>query len=158
MKSGAHSFIANCATLDAAATPALTRGLADGDVRVRRGVALYLVWAGGNYKRVAPTGLNLATLLGALVRVLRDPDQRVKELVAYSIGLIGPPSAAAMPDLLRMLADPEEGLRNSACIGLAGIGPAADDALPALRDALSDSSLDVRRFAQAAIDKIQRRP
>lgn len=143
--------------LDASAAPALTRGLADADVRVRRGVALYLLWAGGNYERVTPKGLDLTTFLDPIVHALRDPDQRVNELAAHSVGLIGPPGLAALPDLVRMLTDPAEGLRNSACIGLAGIGPAARDALPALRTALSDSSADVRIFAQAAIDRIDRR-
>jgi hypothetical protein len=144
--------------LDAAAAPALARGLVDADVQVRRGVALYLSWAGGNYARIALHGLDLQPFLDPLVHALPDPDQRVKELSAQAVGLIGPPAAVAVPDLVRMLADPAEGLRNTACIGLAGIGPAARDALPALRAALADSSPDVRRFAQTAIDKIDRRP
>src|SRR5215831_18592578 len=123
-----------------AAAPALTRGLADPDVRVRRGVALYLLWAGGNYERVTPTGLDLTPFLDPLVRALRDSDQRVNEHAANAVGLIGSPAAVAVPDLLRMLADPAEGLRNTACIGLAGIGPAARGALPALRRALVDPS------------------
>lgn len=144
--------------LDAVADPALTRGLADADVRVRRGAALYLLEAGGNYSRIAPRGLDLTRFLDPLVQALRDPDQRVKELSAQAVGLIGPAAAVAVPELVRLLADPAEGLRNTACIGLAGIGLAARDALPALRNALGDSRPDVRRFAQSAIDKIERRP
>jgi HEAT repeat protein len=144
--------------LDSAAAPALTRGLADADVRVRRGVALYLLEAGGNYSRIAPRGLDLTSFLHSLVQALRDPDQRVKELSAQAVGVIGPAAAVAVPELVRLLADPAEGLRNSACIGLAGIGPAARDALPALRKALADSSPDVRQFAQSAIHKIEARP
>jgi len=142
--------------LDAAAVPAPGRGLADPDARVRRGVALYLL-VGGTDARGAPRRLDLTAFLEPLVHALRDPDQRVKELAAQAVGGIGPAATAAVPDLVRMLADPAEGLRNTACIGLAGIGPAARDALPALRSALTDSSADVRRFAQVAIDKIDRR-
>jgi HEAT repeat protein len=54
-----------------------------------------------------------------------------------------------------LLANPDEGSRNSACIALHGIGPAARDALPALRKALADPSVDVRRFARRAIERIQ---
>jgi hypothetical protein len=143
--------------LDAAAGPALTGGLADADVRVRRGVALYLFWLGSNYERTTPHGPDLRPFLDPLVHALRDPDQRVKELSAQAVGLVGAQAAVAVPDLMRMLADPAEALRNTACLGLAGIGPAARDALPALRTALEDSRPDVRRSAQFAIDKIEHR-
>jgi hypothetical protein len=144
--------------LDVTATPALTRGLAAADVRVRRGVALYLFWAGSNYERITPHGLDLHAFLDPLVRALRDPDQRVKELSAQAVGLVGAQAAVAVPELLRMLADPAEGLRNTACLGLASIGPAARDALPALRKVLEDPRPDVKRSAQFAIDRIERPP
>lgn len=143
--------------LDAAAVPALSHGLADADARVRRGVALYLEWAGGNYGRIAARPLDLRPYLSPLAAALRDSDQRVKELSAEAIGLIGPAASIAVPDLVRMLEDPAEGLRNTACVGLAGIGPPAKGALPALRKALADPSKDVRQFAQHAIDKIEGR-
>jgi HEAT repeat protein len=57
--------------------------------------------------------------------------------------------------LIVLLANPAEGSRNSACIALRGIGPAARDVLPALGKALDDPSVDVRRFAQSAIERIQ---
>jgi HEAT repeat protein len=140
--------------LGPAAVPALVRGLTDADVQVRRNVALYLGWEGGNYAKRMPQPLDLQPFLKPLVVALRDDDQRVKELSAQALEHVGPAAAVAVPDLLRLLADPSEGLRNSACIALAGIGPAASDGLPALRRALSDPSNDVRRFAQRAIDKI----
>jgi HEAT repeat protein len=143
--------------LAASAVPALQRGLGDSDVQVRRNVALYLGWEGGNYARHAPDPLDLKPFLPQLVAALRDDDQRVKELSAQAIEHVGPAAVTAVPDLLRLLEDSSEGLRNSACIGLAGIGPAARSALPALQRALSDSSSNVRRFAQRAIDKITAR-
>jgi HEAT repeat protein len=106
---------------------------------------------------MAPRRLDLTRFLDSLVQALRDPDQRVKELSAQTVGVIGPAAAVAVPELVRLLADPAERLRNTACIGLAGIGPAARDALPALRKALADSRPDVRQFAQSAIDKIEGR-
>lgn len=144
-------------TLGASAEPALRAGLSAPDVRLRRGVALYLDMGGGNYAKHAAEALDLRPFLPALAAALRDTDQRVQELSAMALAHIGAPAAIAVPDLLRLLADPREGLRNSACIGLRGIGPAARDALPALEAALSDPSADVRRFAQAAIDRIRLR-
>jgi hypothetical protein len=136
------------------AVPALQRGLADADVQVRRNVALFLGFEGGNYAKHAATPLDVKPFLPQLVIALRDQDERVKELSAQALEHVGADAVVAVPDLVRLLEDPSEGLRNSACIGLAGIGPAARDALPALRRALADPSNDVRRFAQRAIDKI----
>jgi hypothetical protein len=141
--------------LGPSANAALASGLTDGDVRVRRNVALYLSWEGGNYSKLAPEPLDVRPFLDPLARALRDPDQRVKELSAQALAHVGAPAAVAVPDLVRLLSDPAEALRNSACIGLAGIGPAASDALPALRKALSDASKDVRAFAQRAIARIE---
>jgi len=140
--------------MEAAAVPSLIRGLSDPDVQIRRNVALYIEWEGGNYARHAPEPLNVKPFLPALTIALRDPDERVKALSAQALEHVGPDAVVAVPDLLRLLADPSVGLRNSACIGLAGIGPAASEALPALQRALSDPSNDVRRFAQRAIDRI----
>jgi len=136
------------------AVPALRGGLTDADVQVRRNVALYLGWEGGNYAKHGAAPLDLKPFLPQLVGALRDEDARVKALAAQALEHVGADAVVAVPDLVRLLEDPSEGLRNSACIGLAGIGPAARDALPALRRALSDPSSDVRRFAQRAIDRI----
>ena len=145
-------------TLAETAVPALQRGLTDPDVQVRRNVALYLEWEGGNYAKHAPMPLNWRPFLPQLAQALRDEDQRVKALAAQALAHVGSAAAIAVPDLIRLLGDSGEGLRNSACIGLAGIGPAARDALPALRRALTDSSTDVRGFAHRAIARIERKP
>lgn len=143
--------------LGAQALPALARGLTDPDVQIRRNVALFLdVVAGDWYAEVQPK-LDISACLSALIAALKDPDGRVRGLAAQAIGEIGPRAALAVPNLVALLADPDEGSRNSACIGLAGIGPAATQALPALQRSLRDPSVDVRRFAQQAIDKIEAR-
>lgn len=141
-----------------AAVPALQRGLADENVRVRRNVALYLGWEGGNFAKHAAAGLDLTPFLAPLVAALRDGDERVAGLAAQALAYVGAAAAVAGPDLIRLLGSASESLRNSACIGLAGIGPAAREALPALRRALLDSSRDVRRFAERAIERIERVP
>ncbi len=92
----------------------------------------------------------------ALVGALADSDGRVKELAAQAVGATGAAGVSAVPALVGLLASPNEGERNTACIGLAGIGPAAKEALSALKKALSDPSAAVQRFAQRAIEKIDR--
>jgi HEAT repeat protein len=142
--------------LDEAAVPALQRGLTDPDVRVRRNVALYLSFEGGNYAKHAAAALDVTPLVPPLIAALRDEDKRVIALSAQALAHPGAKAASAVPDLIRLAADPDEGLRISACIGLAGIGAAAREALPALRVALQDQSKDVRHFARRAIDRIER--
>ena len=141
--------------LGAAALPALSRGLADPDVRVRRNVAFFLGAEAGSWRESRQPRLDIRPCLPALVAALGDSDARVRELAAQVVGAMGSNAAAAVPALIGLLKYPDEGSRISACIGLTGIGPNARDALPALRQALSDLSAGVRRFAQRGIDTIQ---
>jgi len=142
-------------SLGSAALPALCRGLDDPDVQVRRNVALFLGMAAGNWYDPGRPRLPIGECMPALVKALADQDSRVKALAAQAVGATGGAGAAAVPALIELLGAPEEGERNSACIGLGDLGPTAYAALPALRKALSDPSLDVRRFAQRAIGKIE---
>lgn len=142
-------------TMGATAVPALTRGLSDSDVQVRRNVALFLlIRAHHPDQQQSNTRLDITEYLPALKAALQDSDARVRQLAAQAIGAIGPDASSAASCLIALLASPDEGSRNSACIGLSGIGPAAKEALPKLRTALTDPSDDVRRFAQRAIDTI----
>jgi HEAT repeat protein len=141
--------------LGGGAIPALRQGLTAPNVQVRRNVALYLAFEGGNYAKHADAALDVTPFVPQLVVALRDEDERVIALAAQALAHAGSNAAIAVADLVRPLEHGGEGLRNSACIGLAGIGPAARQALPVLRRALDDPSHDVRRFAQRAIDKIQ---
>ena len=88
---------------------------------------------------------------------MEDEDASVRAWSAQAIGAIGRDAAPAVPALIALLANADEGSRNSACIALRGIGPAARDALPVLRKALEDPSVDVRRFAEMAIERIEAR-
>jgi HEAT repeat protein len=143
-------------TLGPAALPALIQGLADPDVQIRRNVALFLGAAGGGWYQSGRTPLDIRDCLPALIVALADADPRVRQLAADAVGAIGADAAAAVPQLIALLASPDEGSRNTACIALSGIGRGAREALPALRGALGDPSSDVRRFAQRAIDAIER--
>jgi HEAT repeat protein len=141
--------------LDARAIPALRQGLTSPDVRVRRNVALYLSFEGGNYARHADVALDVTPFLPQLVAALRDENEWVSARSAQALAHAGAGAAVAVQDLVRLLEDDREGPRIGACIGLHGIGPAARDALPALRRALGDPSNDVRRFAQRAIETVE---
>jgi HEAT repeat protein len=137
------------------ALPALARGLGDPDVRLRKNVALALGALAGTWWDRSAARMNIRPILGELIAALHDDDTSVRAWSAQAIGQIGPDAAPAVPALIALLANPDEGSRNSACIALHGIGPAARDALPALRKALADPSVNVRRFAQSAIERIQ---
>jgi HEAT repeat protein len=143
-------------TLGPAAVPALNRGLADPDVQIRRNVALFLNVAGDRWYEPARARLDIRPCLKALTAALSDTDDRVRALAAQAIGAIGAEASSAVSALTALLSSPDEGSRNGALIGLTRIGPAARSALPAVRNALNDPSADVRRFAQRAIDAIEK--
>jgi HEAT repeat protein len=131
----------------------LARAYRDPDVRLRRNAALALLFLGGGYGTGAPVDVTPA--LVALTNGLRDSDSDVRAWSAQAIGHIGASATPAVPQLIELL-NGDEAARNSACIALRKIGPNAAAALPSLRRALSDPSEDVRRFAELAIEAIER--
>jgi len=137
------------------ALPALTSGLSDPDVRIRRNVALVLTVLAGKWYKPSEPRLNIRPCLSALITALKDTDSSVRARAAHAIGDIGIGAVPAIPALLVLLKNADEGSRIGACIALRGIGPAAKQAMPALRQALDDPSEDVRRFAQQAIESIE---
>jgi HEAT repeat protein len=134
---------------------ALSRGLRDKDVQLRKNVALAFGLLAGGWFDVSWPKLDIRSALPALIAALQDSDGNVKGWSAQAIGEIGSDAVQAVPALVTLLASADEGSRNSACIGLRGIGPPAKEALPALRKSLTDPSADVRRFAELAINSIQ---
>lgn len=135
---------------------ALSRGLHDDDVQLRKNAALALCALAGSWFDPSWPKLDIKTALRALVEALNDSEPNVRAWSAQAIGEIGPVAESAVPELITLLSNQDEGSRNSACIALRGIGPAAKEALPALRNSLSDASKDVRQFAELAIKSIQR--
>ena len=136
--------------------PPLIRALRDSDVQMRRNAALAFIDLAGGYSAELRPVLDISAALPELIEAMEDSDSSVRGWAAQAAGEIGPNARDAVPALVTMLNDPFEGPRNSSCIALGKIGPAAREALPALRQALADPSMDVRRFAQQAIDKIAR--
>ena len=143
-------------TLGPEAIPALNRGLADPDVQIRRNVALFLGAAGDTWYDRSRPPLDIRSCLKPLITALADSDARVRQLAAQAVGAIGPAASPAVPALITLLSSTDEGSRNTALIGLRRIGPDAREALPAIRQALNDPSADVRRFAQRAIEAIEK--
>lgn len=138
------------------ALPALGHALSDNDVQMRRNVVLVLINLAGGYSSEARPKLDIRNAIPELIQATEDDDTDVRAWAAHALAEIGPDAKEAVPALLKLLKDREEGPRNTSCIALGNIGPAAKDALPALREALNDPSKDVRRFAERAIEKIQK--
>jgi len=134
--------------------PALVQALNDPDAQMRRNVELVMIALAGPYD--AKTQVDIREALPALIKATADSDTVVRAWAAHAIAEIGPNAKDAVPALVKLLKDSDEGPRNTSCIALGRIGPAAKDALPALRKALNDPSKDVRRFAEIAIQKIEK--
>jgi CubicO group peptidase (beta-lactamase class C family) len=122
--------------------------------------------------------------LAPLVKALQDPDPRVRENAAESLGQMGPGASeatdpllhclsdadpyvigkaaealsriggAAVPGLIRVLEHAVPAARWPATIALGKIGPEAHPAVPALTQALSDTTADVRWGAAVALGNI----
>jgi HEAT repeat protein len=140
--------------LDKQSLPPLIRALKDSDVQMRRNAALALLDLAGGFSPELRPVLDIRAALPELIEAMQDSDPSVRGWAAQAAGEIGPNAKDAIHALVRLLSDPDEGPRNSGCIALGNIGRAAREALPALRQALTDPSIDVRRFAQRAIEKI----
>lgn len=138
------------------AVPALIHPLSDNDVQMRRNVVLVLIVLAGGYSAEARPKLDIRNAIPDLIQATVDSDTDVRGWAAHALAEIGPDAKDALPALLKLLKDPEEGPRNTACMALGNIGPVAKDALPALRAMRNDPSNDVRRFAERAIEMIQK--
>ena len=150
-----HQLYGQIRQLELEGVLALSRGLHDDDVQLRKNAALALNVLAGAWFDPSWPKLDIKPALPALIAALKDSEPNVRGWSAQAIGEIGPNGKAAVPELITLLSNADEGSRNSACIALRGIGPAAKAALPALRNSLSDPSRDVRQFAELAIKSIQ---
>ena len=133
---------------------ALAKTLEDPDVLMRRNAELVLIYLAGGYDGKPKVDIKAA--LPALLKATEDGDADVRAWAAHAIGEIGPAAKEAVPALVKLLEGKDEGPRNTSCMALGAIGPAAKDALPALRKSLKDPSKDVRQFAAAAIERIEK--
>jgi hypothetical protein len=142
--------------LGADGVAALITALKDSDVQMRENAALALIALGGGYESALKPALDIRAAVPALIDATADGDSDVRAWAALAIAEIGPAATPAIPALIKLVSDPEARPRNNSCLALGRIGPSARDALPALRRALNDPSNDVRRFAKAAIERIEK--
>jgi HEAT repeat protein len=150
-----HELYRQLSVLGIDALPALSRGLLDADVRLRRNVAVVLTVLAGDWFDHSWSKVNIRPCLPALRKALGDNDAYVRAWSAQAIGDIGPGAAEAVPALIALLRNQDVGSRHSAAFALMKIGPKAKSALPALRVALSDPDEFVRQSAGWAIEKIE---
>jgi HEAT repeat protein len=159
------------------AVPALSEGLDDNYLQVRRNV----VQALGNYGKDARPAIpkiiaalnseSDRSMRSACIYALRNIDPRDPEVInAFlqvfddsSIGDsvigylhdVGPGGVKAIPKLLEVLRDSRSHRRFYAARALGSMGPAASSAVDALKQALSTSDPNTRRYIEEALKKIQ---
>jgi HEAT repeat protein len=144
--------------LGQASIPPLAHALKDSDVQMRQDAALAMGWLAGGYDSELRPPLDISAAIPELIEALQDKDAGVRAWAAGAIAETGSNGKEAIASLIKLLKDPDEGPRNQGCFALGRIGAAATEALPALRGAMNDDPSNVvRRFAQQAIDKIQKR-
>jgi hypothetical protein len=142
------------AATGADAVPALTQVLVDGEVReIERSTygKLYPVVSALN--KIGPAA---RAAVPALVRVLGDANNSVRETAAEALGAIGPDASSAVAALIAVLGDPDWTVRTNAARALGQIGRAAQVAVPALQKAQEDTNQFVRKAAGEALANIQR--
>ena len=143
---GLWAFVLSLAAIDAAAVPALIRGLEDEDDWVRQVSAHALGEIGPPAREAVPALLRLAT-----------DDSRYEEAVAArALGRIGDRAEEVVPVLVEMLE--EHGgyfTRAQAAEALGRFGDRARPAIPALTKALEDNEALVHAAAAGALKNIR---
>ena len=92
-------------------------------------------------------------------KALHDPDIRLRQKAAFTLGNIGPSDPAVLPALIGALKDADAGVRTQAILSLVKLGPAAREATPTLAELRQrDGSARVRACAAQALTKIGEGP
>jgi HEAT repeat protein len=87
---------------------------------------------------------------------LRDPDARVRQKAAFTLGNIGSSDPAAFPALIGALNDAEAGVRCEAILALLKLGAKAKEARTVLANLCqNDPDPRVREYAARAIRRIE---
>jgi HEAT repeat protein len=87
---------------------------------------------------------------------LRDPDAKVRQKAAFTLGNIGPSDAAALPALIGALNDAEAGVRCEVILAIIKFGSKAKEARSVLASLCeNDPDSRVREYATRAIRRIE---
>src|SRR5262245_47175204 len=124
---------------DRPALEAITKGLTDKDVNVRRAAV----------RALRSIDADRQTIIPLVLKLLEDNEPAVVMPALYTIAEAG---AAVVPALSEALEHPEA--RYWACLVLAEIGPDAKAAVPALTKTLADKRPEVRLQAVIALGEI----
>ena len=89
-----------------------------------------------------------------LIEALENESPQVFLAAAVGLGVIGEPSAKAMPQLLEMLESKDTRRRNAAAGVIQGIGPGAAEAVPVLRELLHAGNFHTQYWACRALGAI----
>jgi HEAT repeat protein len=141
----------------APALDALVKALDDLDLEVRANSARTLWWV-HNYDRESLQPLALR-LLDVLLKGLKHPDAKGREIAAQVLALTGPMASSdedAIPALIAALEDSDATVRASAADALRAYEERAERAVPALRKACKDPVERVRAMARGAIGGIEK--
>lgn len=95
-----------------------------------------------------------AALLGAVSRLLRDPDVDVQTEAARVLTLYGEAADPSLPDLIRCLWSPSSELRRHAAAALPAIGGPAAQVVPELTRLLQDADPYVAEAAVAGLSRL----
>ena len=94
---------------------------------------------------------SLRDLVADLTTALDDESPHVRRIAAYTLGLIGEPAYASIPQLTQRLGDAEPIVRSAAAGAFADFGELAKDAIPQLESLLNDPDRIVRSDAAIAL-------
>jgi HEAT repeat protein len=91
----------------------------------------------------------------ALVRLIDDPDQRVRDNAFLVLGLMGASASPAVPRLLKVARGADLRVRCQAIRAMGEIGPSAAGAVPALREWSQDTNALIRMACADSLGKIE---
>jgi HEAT repeat protein len=120
------------------AVPALVENLQSRDIAVCTSVCTVLQQIGAEAEDAVP----------ALVALVADPDDSLRDAVFLTFAEIGP---STVGDMVRFLQHEDSGVRRRAAMVLSRMGPAAAPAMTALCDATCDPDANVRFWAVKAL-------
>ena len=95
-----------------------------------------------------------AAAVPAIVKLLRDPDARVRMNALMALGFMGKSGREAVPDLMKHLQDKDSEVRHTTALTLAAIGAEPESIIAGLSDCLAAEDIYMRSAAAAVLREI----